>query len=367
MTQATTQLTPARVRYTNSIDPIATDGRDVDSAIATLNGEGAQQQAGRPEKHLQKMSPSPWSAIPGTSAETTYYGRPMLKRSVWSVDIPIYYFLGGAAGASMTLGAALQLASPRDPCELRRLAAVCHWAGIVGSSVGAAFLIHDLGRPSRFLNMMRVFRPTSPMNMGTWILGGAAPSAIATGLFINRRGLLGFIGEATGYISGLFGAALAGYTGVLISNTAIPIWQASRRWAPVLFIGSSAASAASVLDIFAGSRSTRRVAQIFGTAGRATEIVAAKQVERSASAVPRVGRPFERGGPALLWKAASILTGASLALSLLPRKSRTTRVAGVLGLAGSLCLRFAVHYLGDASASDPRASFDQQRPGERAR
>jgi hypothetical protein len=136
---------------------------------------------------------------------------------------------------------------------------------------------------------------------------------------------------------------------------------------PVLFIGSSAASAASVLEVFADSRATRRVAQIFGAAGRVTEIVAAKQVESSASAVPRVGRPFDRGGPAWLWTAASILTGASLVLSLLPRKSRTARVAGILGLTGSLCLRFAVHYLGDASANDPRASFDQQRAGKTAR
>ncbi len=115
----------------------------------------------------------------------------MLKQSVWSIDIPIYYFLGGTAGAALTLGAAIQLVSPRGRHPLRRLSAICHWIGIAGSTAGAAFLIHDLGRPSRFLYMMRVFRPASPMNMGVWILAGAAPTAIATGLLVNRRGLWG--------------------------------------------------------------------------------------------------------------------------------------------------------------------------------
>jgi formate-dependent nitrite reductase membrane component NrfD len=96
--------------------------------------------------------------------------------------------------------------------------------GVAGSSIGAAFLIHDLGRPERFLFMLRVFRPTSPMNLGAWILAGAAPTAIATALFINRRGLLGWLGESAGYASGVFGAALATYTGVLVANSAVPVW-----------------------------------------------------------------------------------------------------------------------------------------------
>ncbi len=75
----------------------------------------------------------------------TYYDRPLLKEPVWEIDIPIYYFLGGAAGAALVLGAAAQ------------------FEGGTGLS-----LVHDLGRPSRFLNMLRVFRPTSPI-IGAWI------------------------------------------------------------------------------------------------------------------------------------------------------------------------------------------------------
>jgi formate-dependent nitrite reductase membrane component NrfD len=294
--------------------------------------------------------------------DTSYYGHPVLKSSVWSLDIPIYYFLGGTAGAALTLGAAIQLGSGGRQRHLRRLSAIAHWTGIIGSTTGAAFLIHDLGRPSRFVYMMRIFRPSSPMNMGVWILGGAAPTAIATGLFLHRPGLLGKIGEITGYLSGLFGAALAGYTGVLVANTTIPIWQESRRWLPVLFIASSAAAASSVIDLVAADQRNESVTRLFGTAGRLVEIAAARKVEETASAIPQVGEPFRHGGPAVLWKTATALTAASLVVSLLPVKStKQTKAAALLAAAGSLCLRFAVHYLGNASARDPQATFRQQR------
>jgi formate-dependent nitrite reductase membrane component NrfD len=245
---------------------------------------------------------------------------------------------------------------------LRAFAQQCHWIGVAGSTIGAVFLIHDLGRPSRFLYMVRVFRPTSPMNVGAWILGGAAPTAIATALFINRPGFWGMIGESAGYASGVFGAALATYTGVLVSNTAVPIWQESRRWMPVLFAASAAASAGGILDLLPHHPGAARLIAIFGTAGRIAELAAGYLVERSASRVPRVGEPFRRGATGVIWRAAEVFTAASIVVSFAPGRSGTKRrVAAAMAVAGSLCLRFAVHYLSNASARDPRASFDQQR------
>jgi hypothetical protein len=202
------------------------------------------------------------------------------------------------------------------------------------------------------------------MNMGVWILSGSAPTAIATGLFINRSGRLGQIGEFTGYASGLFGAGLACYTGVLVANTALPIWQDSRRWLPVLFAASSASAAASIIELFYEGRAAQRITQIFGTIGRFAEIAAAKQMEGACGAVPRVGAPLREGASGRLWKASSVLTAASLVLSLAPGRSRwTQRIAGGLGAAGSLCLRLAVHYASRESARDARASFQHQRAG----
>ena len=352
------------VRYGDTVDPVQTDRRDIDADVAILRGEGARQRVSADDRHLTRMALEPWRQVPSAGgADPTYYDRPMLKQSVWSIDIPLYYFAGGAAGAAMTLGAALQLAAG-ERRDLRKLSAACHWIGIVGSTTGAALLIHDLGRPLRFLAMMRVFRPTSPMNMGVWILSGAAPTAIVTGLFINRDGLLGVVAEVCGYVSGIFGAGLAGYTGVVVANTAIPAWQASRRWLPLLFMASSASAAAGVIDVVLSDIPSQRMTRIFGAAGRIAEIVAARKIEQCAAEVPKVGEPFHRGTTGILWKASAALTLASLALSAIaPRKSKTRKVAGLLGAAGSLCLRFAVHYIGEASAADPRAAFHQQRAG----
>ncbi len=336
-----------------------TDGRDIDLRLGTLQGEGAEQVVRSEETRIREAA-QPYLEAPAT--EITYYGRPLLKQSVWTFDIPLYYFLGGAAGAAMTLGAAIQLVAPPERGRLREVAAICHWTGILGSTAGAGFLIHDLGRPSRFLHMMRVFRPTSPMNMGVWILSGAAPAAIAAGLFINRRGFWGKVGEISGYTAGVFGAALAGYTGVLVANTAIPVYQASRRWLPVLFLASGAASAASIIDIFVEPEATLGITRIFGTAARVAEIAAAEQMEHAASEIPRVGLPLREGPSGLLWNAAAVLTTASLAVSLFPGKShRKSRIAACLSLAGALCVRFAVHHAGDASSRDASALFAQQR------
>ncbi len=340
--------------------------RYVDLTIGTLSGEGSGQVANTHREQVQQITPRAWEHTPTVvENDPTYYDRPVLKQSVWSIDIPLYYFFGGAAGAALTLGAAVQLACRRDDeCrgDLRKFAEYCHWTGIIGSSVGAMFLVHDLGRPSRFLHMVRVFRPSSPMNMGSWILGGAAPTAIATGLFINRGGFLGDVGEITGYLSGIFGTALAGYTGVLVSNSVIPVWQEARRWMPILFAASGMTTAASVIDIFYENERANLITYTFGNVGRVLELVASYKVEETASKTPRVGEPFHKPGTGTLWKAAGILTAASLLLSVLPGKSSAKRrVAGVLGAAGSLCLRFAVHYISNASARDARATFQVQR------
>ncbi|MDQ2947537.1 MAG: polysulfide reductase NrfD [Acidobacteriota bacterium] len=292
---------------------------------------------------------------------TTYYDRPMLKAPVWEIDIPIYYFLGGAAGAALALGAAAQF---DGDVRLKKLVQRCHWVGIIGSTTGGILLVRDLGRPERFLNMLRVFRPTSPMNVGAWILSGAAPLAITAGVLNGRKGLLGTVGHVAGYGAGLFGLGLAGYTGVLVANTAIPVHQHSRRILPVLFLASAAASAASILDLVWQDPRASRITFTFGTAGRLAELAAGYVMESNAARLPRVALPLQQGLSGALWKAATVLTAASLVISLIPGNWRSRRRwAGAVGALGSLCVRLGVHYAGAASARDPRASFEPQRRG----
>ncbi|WTI72054.1 polysulfide reductase NrfD [Streptomyces sp. NBC_00728] len=55
-------------------------------------------------------------------------------------------------------------------------------SSLTAVSLSAAALIHDLGRPGRFANMLRVFKPTSPMSMGSWLLSAYGPAAGAAAL-----------------------------------------------------------------------------------------------------------------------------------------------------------------------------------------
>ena len=105
---------------------------------------------------------------------TSYYGRPVIKSPTWKVpDVPLYLYLGGAAGVSATLAA---LADVTGRPALRRLGRL---AALGGALVSVGALIHDLGRPNRFLNMLRVIKPTSPLSVGSWIL---APFGALSGL-----------------------------------------------------------------------------------------------------------------------------------------------------------------------------------------
>src|SRR4028118_1689221 len=101
----------------------------------------------------------------------TYYDLPLLKPPVWTWEVPVYFFVGGAAGAASVLGVAAQFSKGNE--ELVRDA---RWIALIGVAVSGPLLIPDLGRPERFLNMLRVFKPQSPMSVGVWTLavfGGA--------------------------------------------------------------------------------------------------------------------------------------------------------------------------------------------------
>ena len=100
-------------------------------------------------------------------AETGYYGLPLLKPPTWTWEVPLYFFLGGISGTSACIAIAAQIFGA--PMNLIRMAL---WMGLIGASICPALLISDLGRPLRFLNMLRVFKWRSPMSMGSWILVG---------------------------------------------------------------------------------------------------------------------------------------------------------------------------------------------------
>lgn len=346
------------------------DGRNVDPEVGRLMGEGALQRVRIP--HAPPQGEATWigrpRAEPAEAGETpTYYGIPTLKEPVWRWYIPAYFYVGGLGGACGVLGAAADLFG--GP-EMRPLSQRCRLAAAATSVASAALLIADLGRPARFLAMLRVFRPTSPMNMGTWILTGfggfstlaTLPALVPVPGVVRRLGHLAWLG------AGVIGLPLTGYTGVLLANTAVPLWQGARRALPILFSCSGAAAAASMLEVFPVGGAGDEAVHRFGVISKATEVAMTFALEREVSMVARVGQPLRTGFSGALWRTAQALSAASLLASLAAgRRRRLGVAAGLLGTAGALAIRFALMRAGVRSARDPRATFEQQRAGLGAR
>lgn len=168
---------------------------------------------------------------------TSYHGKPVINSPVWeSPDIPGYLFLGGLAGGSSLIAAGCQLTGHSSLERISKAGA----AAAGGLSVVA--LVHDLGRPARFLHMLRVFKVTSPMSVGSWLLGAYVPAAGVAAL-TALTGRLPRIGAAATAGSALLGPAVAAYTAALITDTAVPAWHDGYPELPFVFTGSGAMAA----------------------------------------------------------------------------------------------------------------------------
>ncbi len=345
------------------------DGRNIDAARGTLSGEASGQLVRRETDPLEKIEPHVFTGQPSqqpglSTGDASYYDHPVLKKSPWSWDIPAYYYVGGATGASCVLGAAATLLNGEGMPNIVRNA---RWIGPIGSGLSAFFLIHDLGRPSRFLHMLRVFRPSSPMSVGTYILSVFSSFAGLSWIALFVPEPFSRVGDYAAIGAGVFGLGLAGYTGVLVSNTTVPVWQRPHRIMPVLFLASATASAAALFDILGSNEVEAKAIHGFGIAGKIAELGAATALEHNVATVGEVVKPLQLGVSGLLWRCGKIFSTASLVLSLYPKPSRGLRTAtGILGTAGALCVRFGIHYAGQRSAMNPRATFHQQRQGQGA-
>jgi formate-dependent nitrite reductase membrane component NrfD len=293
---------------------------------------------------------------------SSYYGRPVIKEPVWrSPDVPGYLFLGGLAGASSVLAAGAQLSGYH---ELARVAKV----GALGAiSLSAVALVHDLGRPGRFANMLRVFKPSSPMSVGSWLLAGYGPVAGAAAVS-ELTGILPKAGTAATLGAALLGPAIATYTAALICDTAVPAWHAGYREMPYLFAGS-AASAAGGLGLLATAPADAEPARHLAVLGAAVELIAKRQLIRrlAASAEPGslargLAEPYEAGTTGTILRIAEFLTVSALAGAVLGRRSRAvSALAGASLVAASAMTRFGIFEAGMASARDPKYTIVPQR------
>jgi formate-dependent nitrite reductase membrane component NrfD len=321
------------------------------AATGTGGGRRGRHRGGRGE---QAMVPD--------AEFTSYYGRPILKAAPWTGDIPAYFFTGGLAGGTALLAAGADLTGRP---ALRRSGRL----GAVGALLASMyFLVHDLGRPSRFINMLRVAKPTSPMSTGTWILTAfSAPAGVAAAAELRSylpRGfgwlarLLGFLDRPAGLAAAAVGPAVASYTAVLLADTATPAWHEGWRELPFVFVGSAAAASGGY-GMLTAPPDEARPARAFALTGVAMELAAEHHMEQS------IGLPAETlhtGKAGVFMKASKALSAMGAVGTLFAGRDR--RIAAAAGgslLAASVCTRFGIFHAGQQSARDPKYTVVPQR------
>jgi formate-dependent nitrite reductase membrane component NrfD len=282
----------------------------------------------------------------------SYYGRPIVKEPTWTWEIPTYFFTGGLAGASAVLSSAARLAGNQ------KLARKALYLGAAADLVSPVLLISDLGRPERFHHMLRVVKVTSPMNLGSWVLlvsGGASTTAAALQLLDKWRP----VRIAASIVAALAGPPLATYTGVLVADTAVPVWHDGRHELPWIFGASAAASAGAAAAMLVQPRDARPARRV-AVAGVLAEGVLMQAMELR---LGTVGEVYHQGAAGKLsWAAKGLSVAGAALLAKRGRKSRTSAVVGgALVCAGELCLRWSVFKAGFQSARDPKYVVESQR------
>jgi len=295
--------------------------------------------------------------FPMASPEAGYYGIPLLKQPPWTWEIPLYFFVGGVAGAAAVMGAIADYTGAD-----RKLVRDARWIAAAGAVISPALLVSDLGRPERFLSMLRVFKPRSPMSVGVWTLlgfSGGATAATFAGFMRERYGpsLPLRVLENAGQAASLaFGLPFSNYTGVLIGATAIPVWNENAGNLPLHFGASGVSAAVGLLELMGHQKS--RALQALGLGAAILECWEGWRIEsRQLSGLD----PLKHGTSAPLVRAGGVLSGPVPAvlrtLSMATSKERSRRLrrwASVSAVAGSLLTRIAWIRAGRVSANDWR-------------
>lgn len=300
----------------------------------------------------------------------TYYQRPALKASPFDWKVSAYIFVGGLAGASQLVATVADLAGGGRHGRVVRNG---RYLALLGALAGAPLLIADLHTPQRWYNMLRIFRRTSPMSIGTWVLstfglfsavtaGGQALGNVANP---DRRAFFRRLASMAQVPAAAAGAGMTTYPAALLSATSTPLWAASPRLLGARFASSSVASAAadlSLVEQFGGRDASRRTLDNLTLIATAADLglgLASLKEYRAKG----VAGPLEEGRLGLMHRAGVLGAGNALPIAcygfnLLGGRSKRLSLLAALGvLAGSYLMRHVVLYAGNQSALRPQDYF----------
>lgn len=365
----------ARGRETDRVADHDTDSRDFQPALGARGGPGSWTAAepgapvalARPDfgdaqwSYLYKARDTAYAGAepaPGQVAEANRRMRgaavseihgPFIHAPVWSWEVATYFWFGGMASGAAFVGLACDTAGDH------RSAAIARKVVLGAVAPAPVLLVADLGRPERFLNMMRIFKPRSPMNTGAWCLvafSGSGALAVAADLGGRAKAA-----RALGALTALFGSYLGSYTGVLLACTAVPVWARSRTILGPAFVATATATgaAATRLVLVASGlphgHPTRRALGTIETASMLTELSLSALGER------RLGDAAEAlraGRPGIYFRTGKSLVAVGISLRLIARRTgpREHELASFMYLAAGLAFRLAWVSAGKASAAN---------------
>lgn len=317
-----------------------------------------------PPLHPVVQMAGPWGV-----GQPGYYGLPFLKRPRWKWEIALYFFFEGMSAGSFVTGTMADLfAHQRYPGLVR----TSRWLALAALLPCPPLLIADLGRPERFLHMLRVVKLTSPMNTGAWALTGYG--MLVTLIAGSELKLLRYIPARVVSVLALpFAVTMLAYPGVLLSTTSNPVWSGTRLLGPVI-ASSSMTTAVAALALATTSRPD-------GSSRALKRLETVVSVCETASLIGYLGtaretaRPLTSGPQAIRFWAGAVAGGIiapallSLAESRIRSRSRARTVsvaASVLRLGGALMLKWAITYAGRDSAHDSEAGRAVTQPSESA-
>ncbi len=285
-----------------------------------------------------------------------YYGEAVVRPPVWTWEIPLYFFVGGAAGMAPLIAlAGLFLGLTDLSLNALRIAAA-------GALISPVLLVMDLGRPQLFLNMLRVFKHRSPMSVGAWILSIFGGFTVPAWIIFELFGLQAFapsirllVLAIVGLLmigSALFGLGLATYTGVLIGATAVPAWFLHRVLLPIHFGTAGLGCAAGLLELLGFQI---RPLWMIGMLAAIIETLLWiwLEIDRHGAA----DRALHEGGAGWLIRSGEVFSGP---LAIVLRLTNLLPLAAISFLLGALLSRFGWIGAGRVSGRDPEAVFASQ-------
>jgi formate-dependent nitrite reductase membrane component NrfD len=316
-------------------------GEDTEYAVADANGDvaGAAQRA--------RTGPAP-DVVQG----------PVMKPAVWTWEVPLYFWTGGIAAGAGFVALACDLAG--DAAS----AATARKVSLAAVAPSPLLLIADLGRPARFLNMLRIFKPRSPMSMGAWTLtgyGNLMAAAVGADLIGRRREA-----RAIGALAAVLGGYLGSYTGVLLGATAVPVWARSRLFLGPIFVSTATATGAAACRLalvatgVPEGHPTRLALGRVETGAITAELALSSINERRLGDLAAAHR---EGSAGKLFSLAKWSVRAGLAMRLLRRRGGPLphHIASGLYLGAGLAFRYAWVHAGRNSARNDREVADLAR------